>query len=122
MGYKNIHKEPKANTNGFDKNPQNIGNKKPSIKKQLLELLENDGELKIDAGKVLRIEDDGSIIIKLTTQMQLAMKLQDWALSKKGIDSLKAIQMIMEQVDGKPKQNIGLVANEVKPILTKRDQ
>jgi len=34
------------------------------------------------------------------------MKLSSWAMSKKGNDSLKAIQMIMEQVDGKPKQEI----------------
>jgi len=34
------------------------------------------------------------------------MKLSSWAMSKKGNDSLKAIQMIMEQVDGKPNQEI----------------
>ena len=46
-GNRNIHNHPNANTNGFDKNPQNIGNRRPSIKKQLKELLESDGKIKI---------------------------------------------------------------------------
>jgi len=58
------------------------------------------------ANQVVKINDDGSVVLKLPTQMQLAMKLSSWAMSKKGNDSLKAIQMIMEQVDGKPKQEI----------------
>ncbi|MCP4181428.1 MAG: hypothetical protein GY756_27005 [bacterium] len=96
----------KINSAGFDKNPQNIGNKKPSIKNQLKELLEKDGALNIPAKSVLKINDDGSVTIKLPTEMQLAMKLKQWAMSKKGNDSLKAIQMIMEQIDGKPKQEV----------------
>lgn len=84
------------------------GGRKPSIRNQLKELLEKEGKIKIDARQVVSIEDDGGVIIKLPTQMQLAMKLQQWALSKKGNDSIKAIQMIMEQIDGKPKQEIDM--------------
>ncbi len=100
---KNVGKDTR-----FPHNDPTKGGRKPSIRNQLKELLEKEGKIKIDAKQVVSIEDDGSVIIKLPTQMQLAMKLQQWALSKKGNDSIKAIQMIMEQIDGKPKQEIDL--------------
>ena len=101
-GYKKI--EP-ADGKQFSKDYQPKENgRKPSIKKQLLELMESEGKLKIEAKNVININDDGSIIIKLPTEMQIAMKLKQWAMSKRGTDSIKAIQMIMEQIDGKPKQ------------------
>lgn len=93
------------------------GGRKPSIRRQLNELLEQDGKVKINAKQVISIEEDGSVIIKLPTEMQLAMKLQQWALSKKGNDSIKAIQMIMEQIDGKPTQPIDQNLSVEKPII-----
>jgi acylphosphatase len=100
------------NTNGFDKNPENAvkGGRKPSIKKQLIELLESDGEIKIEPDGVVSIENDGSVIIKVPTEMQIAMKLKQWAMSKKGNDSIKAIQMIMDQIDGKAKNSIDITS------------
>lgn len=105
-----IHLEDKANTNGFDKNPQNINRtgQNVSIKRQLKDLLESDGNITFPAKQVIKVNDDGSVTLKLPTQMQLAMKLSSWAMSKKGNDSLKAIQIIMEYIDGKPNQNIEL--------------
>jgi len=98
----------KINTNGLDKNPQNINKKgQPvSIRAQLKDLLEADGNVTIPASQVIKVHDDGSVTLKLPTQMQLAMKLSSWAMSKKGNDSLKAIQMIMETIDGKPSQSV----------------
>ena len=92
----------------FDKMPQNINRKgRPvSIKAQLKDLLQSDGNVTMPASQVIRVNDDGSVVLKLPTEMQLAMKLQSWAMSKKGGDSLKAIQMIMEQIDGKPSQTV----------------
>lgn len=90
----------------FPHNDPTKGGRRPSIRNQLKELLEKDGKVKINAKQVISIEGDGSVIIKLPTEMQLAMKLQQWALSKRGNDSIKAIQMIMEQIDGKPLQEI----------------
>lgn len=103
----------KANTNGFDKRPEDAtkGGRKPSIKKQLEELLESEGQIRIESRDVISIGEDGSVILKLPTQMQLAMKLSSWAMSKRGNDSLKAIQMIMEQVDGKGVQPIDIGPN-----------
>ena len=107
-GNKKIHKHPKANSNGFSANPQNINRegRTVSIRQQLKDLLEAEGNVTMPANQVVSINDDGSVTLKLPTQMQLAMKLSSWAMSKKGNDSLKAIQMIMEQIDGKPDQKI----------------
>ena len=103
-GHKNI-RGTDGNTFSSTNQPKNRG-RKPSIKKQLLELMESEGKLIIEAKNVININEDGSIIIKVPTEMQLAMKLKQWAMSKRGTDSIKAIQMIMEQIDGKPKQEI----------------
>lgn len=80
------------------------GGRPVSIRNQLKDLLEAEGNVTMPANQVVKINEDGSVILKLPTQMQLAMKLSSWAMSKRGNDSLKAIQMIMEQIDGKPNQ------------------
>ena len=107
-GKNNIHNSPNANTNGFDKNKNNINKEgRPvSIRNQIKDLLENEGNLTIPPSQIVNINEDGSVTVKVPTQTQIALKLQGWAMSKKGNDSLKAIQMIMEQVDGKPLQEI----------------
>ena len=109
------------NTNGFQKNPENINrNGRPvSIKTQLKDLLESEGNLTITANQVVQIKDSGDIVIKVPTQMQMAMKLSSWAMSKKGNDSLKALQMIMEQIDGKPTQPIEQTNDNIQTIIFK---
>lgn len=84
------------------------GGRPVSIRAQLKDLLESEGNVTMPANQVVKINDDGSVVLKLPTQMQMAMKLSSWAMSKKGNDSLKAIQMIMEQVDGKPVQPVDM--------------
>ncbi len=98
----------KVNTNGLDKNKDNINREgRPvSIRKEIKELLENDGNLTIPTSQIIKTNEDGSVVVKVPTQTQIALKLQGWAMSKKGNDSLKAIQMIMEQIDGKPLQEV----------------
>ena len=95
----------------FPHNDPTKGGRKPSIRKQLQELLAEEGEIVIPANQVIAINNDGSATIKLPTEMQLAMKLKSWAMSKRGADSIKAIQMIMEQIDGKPMQPIDQTIN-----------
>jgi len=90
----------------FPHNDPTKGGRPVSIRNQLKDLLEADGNVTMPSSQVVKIKKDGSVVLKLPTQMQLAMKLSSWAMSKKGNDSLKAIQMIMEQIDGKPKQEI----------------
>jgi hypothetical protein len=98
----------KENTNGLDKNKHNVNRegRPASIRNQIKDLLENEGKLTIPPSQIVSINEDGSVTVKVPTQTQIALKLQGWAMSKKGNDSLKAIQMIMEQVDGKPLQEI----------------
>jgi len=90
----------------FPNNDPTKGGRPVSIKAQVKDLLESEGNLTIPANQVVAINEDGSVVMKVPTQMQIAMKLQSWAMSKKGGDSLKAIQMIMEQIDGKAKDSI----------------
>lgn len=101
-GYKKINGKD-GNTFTKKNQPKNRG-RKPSIRRQLTELLEADGKLLIDPSSVLAINEDGSIVIKIPTEMHLAMKLKKIATGSKANEALKAIQMIMEQIDGKPKQ------------------
>ncbi len=102
------HFGEKINTNGFDKNPKNINTKgRPvSVKAQLKNLLESEGEVVISKEQIKSINEDGSVTINLPTQDHLAMKLLSWSVSNKGNNSLKAIQMVMEQIDGKPNQKV----------------
>ena len=94
--------------NGFENNPQNINRKgqPPSIRRQLKDLMQVEGEMVILAEDIIKTNKDGSVVVKVTTQLALARKLEKWAVSNKGPESLKAIQMIMEQIDGKPMQPI----------------
>ena len=116
-----IHEHPKANSNGFDKRPEDAikGGRKPSIRKQLAELMEQDGKITIPAKQIVTVNDNGSVTMVLPTQMQLAMKLTSWAMSSKGGDSIKSIQMIMEQMDGKPKQEVEQTVIKEKPFAFK---
>lgn len=95
----------KAGTNGFDKNPENINKKgRPiSIRQTLREMLEKQGEYFIPKEQIISTTDEG-VTIAIPDDVKIALKLQDWAFSKKGYDSLKAIQMIIEHIDGKPNQ------------------
>lgn len=97
----------KRNTNGFDQNPENINKEgRPiSIRQTLRELLEKKGEFFIPKSQIITINDDG-VLVSIPDDMKIALTLQKWAVSKKGYDSLKAIQMIIEHIDGKPNQAI----------------
>ncbi|WP_417237216.1 hypothetical protein [Bizionia paragorgiae] len=96
----------KINTNGFDKRPENINqNGRPySIKTDLKNILETDGTMEVKADQIVKKHKNGNITIQLPFTETIAIRLLDWAMSKKGNDSLKAIKMIMEQIDGKPDQ------------------
>lgn len=96
----------KINTNGFDKNPENINRdgRPISVKADLKRILEGNGQITIKASNVLKCHENGDVTIHLVKSETLAMKLMEWAMSKSGSDSIKAIKMIMEQIEGKPNQ------------------
>lgn len=113
----------KRNTNGFDKNPQNImaQGSKPSIKKKLEEIANGDGIMVFKRKDVVSITDD-EVKIKVPNQLQLAMKLWQWAVSKKGNDSIRAIDMIMQHFDGRPRQAVELTGKDGKDLIPNRDE
>lgn len=114
MAKKSISELGKNTRFSSENQPEKKG-RKISIRNQLKSLLEEDGEIRIDPRQVISVNDDGSVVIKLPKQEMLAMKLYQWALSKKGNDSIKAIQMIMEQIDGKPKQRMDVTYDRMTP-------
>lgn len=101
-----------ANTNGFKENPDNINNKgRPiSIRQTLRELLQKKGEFFVPREQIISITDEG-VTILIPDDVKLALTLTNWAVSKKGYDSLKAIQLIIEHIDGKPNQAIQIDPN-----------
>jgi len=101
-----IHENQNHNTAGFDKNPQNINRegRGPSVKKQLTMLLAEDGKITIPKNQVIDVKDNGDVVLVLPKDVQLGMKLMSIAMGKTPANALKAIQMIMEQIDGKPNQ------------------
>ena len=101
----------------FPNNDPTKGGRPVSIRTQVQDLLESEGNITVPSNQVIRINEDGSVVMKVPTQMQIAMKLQSWAMSKKGTDSLKAIQMIMEQIDGKPTETKDINLNTEQPLF-----
>ena len=106
----------KINTQGFDVNKGNINrNGRPvSIKTELKQILENDGMIFIPESQITdRDAEDKKgnkgIKIKVPTANSLAMKLMSWAMSNKN-QSLKAIEMIIDRIDGKALQQTELNA------------
>ena len=102
----------------FPLNDPTKGGRKPSIKNQLNALLNQNGKLTIPKKQVIKINKDGSVVVALPTQTMLAMKLNEWAIGKSAKDSIKAIQMIMEQIDGKPKQEVEITPPRAEKIIT----
>jgi len=98
----NIGKETRFSS---ENQPKNKG-RKPSIKNQLKELALSDGRVTYNPNQVSKVHEDGSVTIIVPKQELIAEKLWSWAMSKRGNDSIKAIQMIMEQFDGKATQPI----------------
>lgn len=112
----------KQNSNGFAKNSQNINYKGPpiSIKNQLKEILKANGKLTIKAKDVVRTEKNGDVIIKVCTEMKIALRLTEIAMGKADSTTIKAIQIILDRFDGMPRQTIEFDTQDIKPLVTIR--
>lgn len=80
--------------------------KRVSIRKELRELLAKDGAMVIPSKHVVKVNDDGSVVIKLPKKEQAAMKIVQWAMGSNGTHSMAALKLLIEQIDGKPDQRI----------------
>lgn len=112
----------KANSNGLDKNPQNIlGKGQPiSIKTQLKEILKANGELTIKTADVIKTKKNGDVVISVCTEMNIALRLTQLAMGKADATTIKAIQMLLETFDGKPRQVIDFEPKDIQPLMTIR--
>ncbi len=118
--------ESVRNTAGFDKHPENINRdgQPPSIKRQLKELLAKNGEFAIPEKLLLRTEIKEGVsyyIFKLPTQKALANKLLNMAM-RSSVTGLKAFQMVMEQIDGRPHQSVDVTSHDTIIIATRNDK
>lgn len=105
---------PEDNPKPFSTHPENINrNGAPiSIRKEIKQLLASDGKMRIEWKNVEKIVQDEYIEVIIPKKDMIAMKLFHWAMSKKGNDSTKAIQMIIEHIDGRPHQTTSVDINE----------
>lgn len=83
-----------------------------SIRNQIREILAMDGRMTIKKQHVIAINEDGSVDIIMPKKDMVAMKLMQWAMSNKGTDSIKAIQLIMENLEGRPAQSLNISTDE----------
>lgn len=106
-----IHEHPKAGSNGFDKRPKDRvkGGRKPSIRKSIVKLMNKDGFMEIPAKQVHLVKEDGSVVVKIPTDQQLALKLTNMAMSGRGNEAINAIKLLREDVDGKAVQKVQVV-------------
>lgn len=108
----------KDGTNGFDKRPGDAakyGGRKPSIKTQLQKVLDSDGTFTIKAKRVIEVKKNGDVVIEVPKAEMIALKLTDWVINGKGSESIRAINMMIEHLEGKAKQEhvIEIENNEV---------
>jgi hypothetical protein len=98
----------------FSKHPENINKhgRPPSIDKQIKEYMSKVGDIVIPAKLVKEVKENGDVIIEGDWKKKITLKLLEYADSKKGYESLKAIQMIIERVDGRPLQKIDANVNQ----------
>ena len=98
-GYKNLE------GNGFDKHPERINKKgrPPTLKASLRKLLEKDGSVVFEKKDVISINEDGSVEVKVPERDALMFRLIKIAHSRAS-NNVRAIQMIMEHLEGKPTQ------------------
>jgi len=105
---------PEDRTEGFEKHPENINKEgRPlSIRNQIREILAMDGRMTIKKQHVIAINEDGSVDIIMPKKDMVAMKLMQWALSTKGNDSIRAIQLIIEHLEGRPAQSLSISTDQ----------
>ena len=87
---------------------------------ELRNLLSVDGEIEIKAQNVIHINKDGSVTVKIPTSESLVLKLLQIASSGKNTNTLKAIQMIFDRLDGRPRQTMEFEVTEIRPMETIR--
>lgn len=116
---------PEDRTQGFEKNPQNINKKGPpiSIRNQIREILAMDGKMHIKPEHVIKIREDGSVDILMPKKDMVAMKVMQLAMTGNGATTIRALQLILEHLEGKPHQSTSVDINQpINEIILSDDQ
>lgn len=86
--------------------PENKG-RKPSIKREIQKLLSGDGSFRIPLDQVTEFnEAEGFISIKIPRQEALAMRYLQFAMSNSPEHAMRAIEKLMDHLDGRAKQSL----------------
>ena len=92
----------------------------PSLKRAMLELIQKDGSLRFKKEQIKTMHDDGSISVIIPTAQALMIKL----VSLAGGGNIKALQILLEYIDGKAKENVkieGEITTLPQIIIKKND-
>ena len=100
-----ISKHPKANTNGFKQNPHNAGRRK-SVVTLLQDAIGEDGGIRFKPEAIKSYHPKTGVVIKVPTADALVTRLISLAMTSDRRTSVKAIEMIMDRLEGKPRQQL----------------
>ncbi len=101
---------PEDRTEGFEKHPENINRKGPpiSIRNQIREILAMDGKMHIKAENIISQNKDGSVHILMPKKDMVAMKVMQLAMTGSGATTIRALQLIIEHLEGRPAQSVNV--------------
>lgn len=97
------------------------GNKKgkgrgPSLKNELRKLLDKQGKITFDAKDIVKTYEDGTVEIRVPEREALMLRLVQIAKGRTS-NNIRAIQMIMEHLEGKPTQLFEFMEYENVPTI-----
>ena len=83
-----------------------------SIRNQIREILAMDGKMNIKPEHVIKKNDDGSVDIIMPKKDMVAMKVMQLAMTGSGSTTIRALQLIIEHLEGKPHQSTSVDLNQ----------
>ena len=114
-----IHKQKNWKTQGFKQNPQNINRRgrPPGLNEQLkTAVLEGNGTYRVSKAKIVKTTKN-FIDIKVPTRDQIILRLLEMVEIGTNNEALKAIEVTMDRLEGKPRQTLEIDhTKDVKPL------
>lgn len=114
----NLINHPNFQNNGFDKRPADAkkGGRPKGVKNGLIEILNSEKKLVIKATNVSKIHSNGDVTLNVPEVDEIALRLVELTRSKQGSTAISAIKLIMEHLDGKPKQALAFEMVQPEPF------
>ena len=105
-GYKKL--KPEDNPKPFEPGNKHGKGAPISIRNQIREILAMDGSMKIKKEHILSTNKDGSINILIPKKDMVAMKVMSLAMTGSGATTIRALQLIIEHLEGRPAQSVNV--------------